>query len=275
MEETFPFPKERETEILLTGATYGENVEIGHGAVIGKNVIIGEGTKIGAYVTINGWTTIGNNCIIHPHVSIASEPHKNKHGEKGSVIVGDNTQIREFVTINGSIGTDSKTQIGSHCLLSAYSHIDPNCIVGNYVVMSNAVNLAAHVEVEDRAVIGGLTIIHQFTKIGKNAMVGGASKVIQDVPPFTMVNGNPAKAFGINTIGMKRVGINENKRRTLKNAYKILYLSGLGYSRALEVMEEQLILCEELEYFMNFLRGNRKEICRVAHKSKTSLKQVN
>jgi len=270
VEATLTFSKECETEMLLTGVTYGENVEIGHGAVIGKNVIIGAGTKIGAYATIDGWTTIGNNCIIHPHVSIAAESHKNKHDVKSSVIIGDNTQVREFVTINGSSGRDQETRIGSHCLLSAYSHVDPNCSIGNHVVMSNAVHLAAHVEVEDRAVVGGLTMVHEFTRIGRNAMVGGASKVIQDVPPFIMVNGNPAKAFGINTIGMRRIGISENIRRTLKNAYKILYLSGLCYSRALEVMEQQLGLCEELEYFMAFLRGNKREICKVAHKAKTS-----
>lgn len=146
MEKEFIFPKVHKAAIICPGAKLGENVEIGPGTIIGKNVIIREGTKIGAYTVIDGWTTIGTNCVIHSQVSIGSEPPNSKFtDEQGYVRIGDNTHIREFVTINRSNGIGQVTQIGSHCLLSAYSHVSPNCIIGNHVVMSNAEIGRAHV----------------------------------------------------------------------------------------------------------------------------------
>ncbi|HWR08037.1 acyl-ACP--UDP-N-acetylglucosamine O-acyltransferase [Sporomusa sp.] len=273
MEETMSF----QAQCLSVNTTSKKSIVIGPGAIIGKDVVIGEGTKIGAHAMIAGRTIIGNNCIIHPHAAIAAGPFDSQHAKENLVIIGDNTQIREFVTINGSTEKGLKTQIGSHCLISAYSQIDSNCIIGDFVVLSNAVKLAAHAEVENRAVIGGLAIIHPFIKIGRSAMIGGISKIIHDVPPFILVNGNPAQAFGINLIGMRRAGISENKRRIIKKAYKILYLPGLSVASALEVMEEQLVLCEELKYFMDFLRSNNREICGKgkAYKSKLRSTQVN
>jgi UDP-N-acetylglucosamine acyltransferase len=276
MEKALAFPKVNKTAILCPGAMLGENVEIGHGTIIGKNVIIGDGTKIGAYAVIDGQTTIGKNCVIHSHASIGSESsNPNFKGQQGSVRIGDHTQIREFVTITKSIGIGQETQIGSHCLLSAYSHVSHNCIIGNSVIMSNAVNLAEYVTIEDRATIGGITTIHSYVKIGRGVMVGGISKVVENIPPFLMVSGNPVKAFGLNNIGMKRAGIIEKNRRILKKAYKILYFSGLELSHAIELLEQQPVLCEELECFMTFLRNNHGGICTVAHESKTNLKQAN
>lgn len=276
MEKTVAFPRVHEIATLCPGVTLGENVEIGPGTVIGKNVIIGDGTKIGAYAVIDGRTTIGKNCVIHSHASIGSEAQNQQCKDEPSyVTIGDNTQIREFVTINRSIGIGRETRIGSHCLLSAYSHVSHNCIIGDHVIMSNAVDLADHVRVEDRATIGGLTAIHHFVNIGRGVMVGGMSRVVQDIPPFLMVSGNPVKAFGLNNIGMKRAGIIEKNRRILKKAYKILYFSGLELSHALAVLEQQPVLCEELDCFTTFLRNNHGGICSVAHESKVRLKQVN
>lgn len=260
--------KLHETAVISPYAKLGKGVEIGSYAVVGDNVIIGDGTKIKAHAVIKGWTTIGKNCIIHSFVAIGTEPQDKKfRGEKSYVIIGDYTQIREFVTINRATGENQETRVGSNCLLLAYSHVAHNCIVGNHVTMSSAALLAGHVTVEDGVTIGGSAGVHQFVKIGRNAMVGGLSKVVKDVPPFITVDGNPAYAAGLNTIGMVRSGIDETTRRKLKKAYKILYRSGYTLPNALEAIEQQLPLCEELEHFKQFLRNGERGICRVAKHS--------
>lgn len=258
-----PIRKIHETAVIHPGARIGKEVEVGPYAVIGENVIIGDGTKIGAHTVIDGWTSIGKNCIIYPGASIGSDPQDLKfRGEKSYVFIGDNTLIREFATVNRATGEGEETRIGSHCMLQAYTHVAHNCIVGNHVVMSNAATLAGHVVVEDRAIIGGLSGVHQFVKIGRNAMVGGASKVVQDVVPFTIVDGHPAKVSGLNNVGLARAGISETARKNLKRAYKILYRSGLNMTQAIAVMEQELESCEETEHLLRFLRNAERGICR-------------
>ncbi|SFM12560.1 acyl-ACP--UDP-N-acetylglucosamine O-acyltransferase [Pelosinus propionicus] len=261
--------KIHETAVISPNAKLGKDVEIGPCAIIGNNVSIGDGTKIGANAVIDGWTNIGRNCRIHAGASIGSDPQDKKFiGEKGYVRIGDHTHIREFVTINRGIGKGRKTQIGSNCLLLAYSHVAHNCMIGNHVVMSNAVNLAGHVMVEDRVTIGGFARIHRFVKIGRNAMIGGFSKVVQDVPPYIMVDGNVAKIAGLNKIGMLRAGIEEATRKVMKRAYKLLYYSGLDTGQALEAMEQDLPKSEELESFTAFLRNSKSGICQRVSKQK-------
>lgn len=258
-----PIRKIHETAVIHPGARIGKDVEVGPYAVIGENVLIGDGTKIGAHVVIDGWTSIGKNCVLFPSASIGAEPQDLKfRGEKSYVFIGDNTKIREFATVNRATGEGEETRIGTNCLLMAYTHVAHNCVVGNHVVMSNAATLAGHVVVEDRAVVGGLAGVHQFVKIGRNAMVGGASKIVQDVPPFVIVDGNPARVAGLNNVGMARAGISELSRRNLKKAYKILYRSGLSLAQAIAVMEQELNSCEEVEHFLRFLRNAERGICR-------------
>lgn len=258
-----PIRKIHETAVIHPGARIGKDVEVGPYAVIGENVVIGDGTKIGAHVVIDGWTSIGKNCVIYPSASIGTEPQDLKfRGEKSYVFIGDNCKIREFATVNRATGEGEETRVGSGCLLMAYTHIAHNCVVGNNVVMSNAATLAGHVVVEDRAVIGGLAGVHQFVKIGRNAMIGGASKVVQDVPPFVIVDGHPAKVCGLNNVGLARAGISELSRRNLKKAYKILFRSGLILAQAIAVMEQELDSCEEVEHFLRFLRNAERGICR-------------
>jgi UDP-N-acetylglucosamine acyltransferase len=148
--------------------------------------------------------------------------------------------------------------------MMAYTHVAHNCIVGNNVIMSNVATLAGHVIVEDRAVIGGLTAVHQFTKIGRNCMCGGMSRISQDVPPFVIVAGNPAHVSGLNSVGISRAGISLEVRRELKKAYKILYNSGLSLPDAIATMEQELDSCEEIEHFMRFLRTVERGICRTS-----------
>lgn len=258
-----PIRKIHETAVVHPNARLGKDVEIGPYAVIGEHVLIGDGTRIGAHVVIDGWTSIGKNCVIFPSASIGTEPQDLKfRGEKSYVFIGDNTQVREFTTVNRATGEGEETRIGANCLLQAYAHVAHNCVIGNHVVMSSAAMLAGHVVVEDRAVIGGKAGVHQFVKIGRNAMVGGTSKVVQDVPPFVIVDGNPARVAGLNNVGIARAGVSDVARRNLKKGYKILYRSGLSLTQAIAVMEQELDSCEEIEHFLRFLRNAERGVCR-------------
>jgi len=255
-----------ETAIVADTAKIGKNVKIGPYSVIGPNVTIGDGTVIGPHVVVDGWTTIGNDCHLFQFCSVGEIPQDLKFaGEKSYVTIGDRTTIRECVTIHRATGEGEKTSIGTDCLLMATVHIAHNCVVGNHVIMSNAAMIAGHVRVEDRAVIGGMTGVHQFVKIGRNAMVGGFSRLTQDVVPYTIVNGIPARAIGLNSVGISRAGIPVESRRKLKQAYKILYRSGYNVSKAIEVIEQDIDSCEEIENFLRFLRNAERGICRGSH----------
>ena len=144
----------------------------------------------------------------------------------------------------------------------ALTHVAHNCVIGNHVIMSNLASLAGHAIVEDRAVIGGMTGVHQFVKIGRNAMVGGMSRLTQDVVPYTIVNGQPAKVVGLNSVGISRAGIKIESRRNLKQAYKILYRSGLRMQQAIAVIEQEVDSCEEVDHLLRFLRNAERGICR-------------
>ncbi|MDY2686247.1 MAG: acyl-ACP--UDP-N-acetylglucosamine O-acyltransferase [Selenomonadaceae bacterium] len=253
-----------DTAVVSPTARIGKNVEIGPYSVIGDNVEIGEGTHIGPHVVIQGWTSIGRDCRIFQGASIGEIPQDLKFkGEKSYTFIGDRTTIRECATVHRATGEGEETRIGNDCLLMAYTHVAHNCVVGNHVIMSNAAMIAGHVVVEDRAVIGGMAGVHQFVKIGRNAMVGGASKLVQDVVPFTIVDGRPAKAVGLNSVGLSRAGIPVEARRRIKQAYKILYRNGLSLSQAIAVIEQEVDSCEEIEHFLRFLRNAERGICRV------------
>ena len=258
-----PLRKIHETAVIYPGARLGRDVEVGPYSVIGENVFVGDGTKIGSHVVIEGWTTIGRECQIHHGACVGNAPQDLKFkGEKTFVYIGDNTVIREFVTINRATGEGEETRIGSNCLLMGTVHIAHNCVVGNNVVISNHAGLAGHVTVEDRAIISGLTGVHQFVKIGRNAMVGGASKVVQDVPPFVIADGRPARVCGLNSVGIARAGLSEDVRRNLKRAYRILFRSGLKLSEAITTMEQELDSSEPVDHLLRFLRNVNRGICR-------------
>ena len=258
-----PLRKIHETAVIYPGARLGRDVEVGPYSVIGENVFVGDGTKIGSHVVIEGWTTIGRECQIHHGACVGNAPQDLKFkGEKTFVYIGDNTIIREFVTINRATGEGEETRIGSNCLLMGTVHIAHNCVIGNNVVISNHAGLAGHVTVEDRAIISGLSGVHQFVKIGRNAMVGGASKVVQDVPPFVIADGRPARVCGLNSVGIARAGLSEDVRRNLKRAYRILFRSGLKLSEAITTMEQELDSSEPVDHLLRFLRNVNRGICR-------------
>ncbi len=214
-----------------------DGVTVAQGAIVGANVIIGEDTEIGPNSVIEGRTQIGKNNKIFPNVFIGLEPQDLKYkGAPTEVIIGDNNTFRECVTINKATDEGEKTIIGSNNLLMAYTHIGHNCELGNGIVLSNSVQVAGHVKVEDKAIIGGCLGIHQFVHIGYLAMVGGMTRVDRDVPPFCLAEGHPGRLRGLNRIGIKRSGLMENEEfdlKLLQSTWNLLFKSNDVISKSL------------------------------------------
>jgi UDP-N-acetylglucosamine acyltransferase len=255
--------KIHQTAIVSPRAVLGKNVEIGPYAIVGDNVEIGDNTIIGPHCVIEGWTRIGANNRIYAGAVVGNEPQDLKYkGEKSYLFIGDGNIIREYATI--SVGTQDgggETRLGNHNLIMSYVHVAHDCQIGNNVIISHGTGIGGHVIIEDSAVIGGLSGVHQFTKIGKMAMLGAHSMVTMDVPPFFMVDGNPAKVYGINIVGLRRNGIIPEVRAQIKHAFKILYRSNLNVTQAIEQMEQELTGVPEIDHLLRFLRGSQRGIC--------------
>ena len=229
------------TAIVHPAAELGENVEIGPYCIVGEHVSIGARTVLQAHVIVNGWTTIGEECLLYPFSTVGAASQDRKYmGERAYTRIGNRTVLREYVSIQRATGHDEVTAVGDDCLLLAYVHIAHNCILGNGVTMSNLAQLAGHVHVGDSVTIGGQTGVHQFTRIGRHAMVGGMSKCTKDVPPFFLVEGNPCEPYGLNSVGLRRAGFTVEERNEIKRFYKLLYNPKLNVSQATEAMREQV-----------------------------------
>ena len=252
------------TVIISPDAKLGANVEIGPYSVIGADVKIGKNTIIGPHVVIDDYTHIGEGCHIHQFCSIGAPPQDLKFGgEKTRVVIGNFNTIREFVTINRSTTADiGVTIIGDHNLIMAYCHVAHNCKLGDRIVMANGATLAGHVHVEDNAIIGGLTGIHQFSFIGAHCIIGGASAVVKDVPPYTMASGNHAKLFGLNLVGLKRRNFSEKTIKALKDAYRIIFRSNLLLEAALIKAQDEVEDVPEVRHFIKFIQGSKRGTCR-------------
>ena len=222
-----------------SNAELHDGVSIAQGAIVGPDVIIGEGTKIGSNAVVTGKTQIGRNNNVFPNVFIGLDPQDLKYkGAPTEVIIGDDNTFRECVTINKATNEGEKTIIGNNNLLMAYTHIGHNCELGNKIVLSNSVQVAGHVKVEDKAIIGGCLGIHQFVHIGYLAMIGGMTRVDRDVPPFCLAEGHPGRLRGLNRIGIKRSGLMENKDfdlKILQSTWNLLFKSNNVMSEALEI----------------------------------------
>ena len=234
-------------------------MSVGPYSVVGEHVTIGDGTAIGAHCVIDGRTTMGTDNQIFTGAVIGSIPQDLKYrGEETILVIGDRNKVREYVTINpGTEGGGGKTAIGSDCLLMAYAHVAHDCLLGDRVVLANSVALAGHITIEDRAVIGGLVGVHQFVRVGMLSIVGGCSRVIQDVPPYATCVGYPAKVYGLNTEGLRRAGMSEENRQALHHAFRILFHSKLSMSHALEQVAQELGGREsspELTHLLDFIR---------------------
>lgn len=252
------------TAIVSPHAHLEEGVEVGPHTIIGADVHIGKNTIIGPHVVVEDHTDIGEECRISQFSSLGGAPQDLKFkGEKTRLIIGNHNTIREFVTINRATSADiGMTVIGDHNLLMAYCHVAHNCKLGNRIVMANAATLAGHIHVEDYAIIGGLTGVHQFTRIGAHCIIGGASAVTKDVPPYIMVAGNHAKPYGLNLIGMKRRGFKEETIKALKEAYRLIYRSSLLLSGAIERIKNEFADTSEVRHFVDFIQKSERGIIR-------------
>ncbi len=253
------------TAIIHPQARLDEDVIVGPYTVVDRDVTIGAHTRIGAHCVVEGHTTIGQECEIFTGAVIGSIPQDLKYrGEKSLLIIGDRNKIREYVTINpGTAGGGGKTVIGSDCLLMAYAHVAHDCVLGDRVVIANSAALAGHITIEDRAIVGGLVGIHQFVRVGTLAMIGGCSRVVQDIPPYATCVGYPAKVFGLNREGLKRARIPSASLGCLHRAFRLLFHSQLSMSHALEqAASETSDDCPELEHLLDFIRQSKRGVCR-------------
>ena len=251
------------TAVVDPNAKIGENVKIGPYSVIGPEVTIGNGTTIESHVVIEGETIIGENNYIFSFASIGKDPQDLKFGgEKIRVVIGNNNKIREFVTIHRGTTDKYETRVGNDCLIMAYVHIAHDCIIGDHCVLANAATFAGHVEVEDWAVVGGLTAIHQFTRVGRHAMIGGCSAVTQDVVPYMLSEGNKARAVYINIVGLQRRGFSEEQIKTLREVYKIIFKKKLKLEEALHILENDYKDNEDVVKLVEFIRKSKRGIAR-------------
>lgn len=251
------------TAVIHPGAKIGAGCTIGPYCVIGEHVVLGYNCKLHSHVVIDGHTTLGDNNEIFPFASIGLKTQDLKW--KGGVtrtVIGDNNTFREYVTVNSATGDGEATIVGSNNHILAYCHIAHNVTLGNHVVMSNVATLAGHITVEDHVVIGGLAAVHQFCRLGKMAIIGGCSKVVQDVPPFMLADGNPAETRTINKIGMERNGVSEEAQTCLKHAYKLLFRDGLTTSNALARIESDLPQLPEIKHLVHFVRKSERGISK-------------
>jgi UDP-N-acetylglucosamine acyltransferase len=252
------------TAIVHPRAKIAPGVKIGAYSLIGENVQIGKDTVIESQVVLEGWSEIGERCHISPFVSIGAPPqHLRYRGEPTQVIIGNDNRIREFVTINrGTAEGGCKTVLGHGNFIMAYSHVAHDCKVGNQVIMANGSTLAGHIEVEDFAIVGGLVAIHQFVRVGRHAIIGGASAVPKDVPPYMVAAGNRARLFGLNLVGLKRHRFPEATMAALKQAYRILFRSHLTLTKAMEKVRAEVPDLPEIRHLLNFLKNSKRGVCR-------------
>lgn len=249
--------------VVSKKAKLADDCVIGHNTLIGDNVVIGSGTKIGAFCVIEGNTTIGNNCEIFTGAIIGSRPQDLKYkGEKSFLEIGDNNVIREYCTFNRGTGEGGRTIVGNCNLFMAYSHVAHDCKVGNECVIANNGTLAGHVTVEDKVIIGGLAGIHQFVRVGALSIIGGCSKAVQDVPPYSTCDGHPARVYGLNLLGLKRSGISKDSIQQLKHSFNILFNSRFALYHALQKIEEEKKKHSELLYLIDFIKNSQRGLTR-------------
>ena len=243
------------------GAQIGENVKIGPFCCVYNDTVIGDGTILENNVTIFPGARIGKNVHIFPGACIATTPQDLKFkGEYTTVEIGDNTQLHECVTVHRGTASKKVTKIGKNCLIMAYCHVAHDCNVGEGVIMSNSVQMAGEVVVDPYAVIGGGTLIHQFTHIGSYCMIQGGSGITKDIPPYAMVGRSPAKWMGLNTVGLRRRGFTTAQIINIQDIYRLVYSSGYNTTHACEHIEAEIPASPERDYVLTFIRNSDRGI---------------
>lgn len=251
------------TAIIHDGAQLGVDVEVGPYSIVGSNVRIGDRAKVMPQVFLDGHTSIGSDCTIFPFASIGSQTQDLKFkGGKTFVEIGEGTTLREYVTVNSGTAEGEVTRVGSRCHIMAYCHVAHGSKVGDRVIMANGASLSGDVLVEDDVVIGGMTGIHQFTRIGSYAMVGGMAKITQDVPPYMLVDGSPAGVHGINSVKLQRLNVPAETQSLIKKAFKVIYRDGLSTRQALEKIKAEFTMTPEIERLVKFIETSERGIIK-------------
>lgn len=249
------------TAVVDPTAELGEAVEIGPYAIIGPSVVIGTGTTVGPHTVIERGTMVGENCRISGHAYLGGDPQDEKYGgEPTRLWIGDRTVIREFVTCHRGSASTGETVVGQDCYLMAYAHVAHDCRVGDGAILVNGVNMGGHSEVGIQAIVGGMTGIHQFVRVGEYAIIGGCSRIPLDVSPFTKVVGNPARLYGLNTVGLRRHGFSEESRAALKRAYRLLFGAGLPMREACRRICDEVETTPEVERLIQFVLESRRGV---------------
>ncbi|HEY5909115.1 MAG TPA: acyl-ACP--UDP-N-acetylglucosamine O-acyltransferase [Verrucomicrobiae bacterium] len=251
------------TAIIDPRARIGAECEIGPYCVIGEHVELGDRCHLHSHVVVGGCTRLGCENEVYPFASIGLKTQDLKWtGGLTRVEIGDRNTFREGVTVHSATNDGGVTRIGSDNNLLAYAHVAHDCSLGNHIVMSNFAGLAGHVVVEDYAVLGGYVAVHQFCRVGKLSMVGGCSKLRQDMPPFMLADGSPAEVRMINKIGLQRVGISEEAQSALRNAHRFLFREGLTVSNALTRIEQELPPLPEVQHLVQFVRSSERGLSK-------------
>ncbi|MCC6814970.1 MAG: acyl-ACP--UDP-N-acetylglucosamine O-acyltransferase [Saprospiraceae bacterium] len=248
---------------ISPGAKIGTGTKIEPFVTINSDVIIGQNCWIGPYTTIMDGSRIGNNCKIFPGAVIGAIPQDLKYaGENSLLEIGDNTTVREFATLNRGTKATMTTKIGSNCLLMAYTHVAHDCVIGDQVILANNVNLAGHIIIEDYSILGGLTAVHQFVKIGSHAMIGGGSLVMKDVPPFAKAARDPLSYEGVNSVGLKRRGFSKDQIDRIHDIFRYLFIKHRNISKAILDIEKNLPDSEEKTRILHFIKQSQRGIMK-------------
>ncbi len=251
------------TAVIDPHAEIGENCTIGAYCVIGPNVKIGANNELRSHVSVAGPTTIGEGNLFYPYSSIGERTQDLKYEREPTYLtIGDGNTFREFCTINRASEPEGFTTIGNNNNFLAYSHVAHDCRIGNHVIFSNNGTVAGHVEVEDYVVIGGLSGVHQFCRIGQHSIIGGCTKIVQDVPPFMIADGNPAKVRSVNQVGLERKGVTADRIRLLREAYRLIYRSQINVKQAVERIRTELENSAEIQDLIAFISTSERGIVR-------------
>jgi len=252
------------TALIHPDARLADDVEVGAYSIIGERVEIGAGTSIGPHVVIGGHTRIGANNRIFQFCSLGEIPQDMKYaGEPTRLEIGDHNTIREFCTFNLGTAQDAGvTRVGNHNWIMAYVHLAHDCQIGNHTIFANNAQLAGHVQVDDYAILGGFTVVHQFCRIGAHVITGMGTILLQDIPPYVTASGNPAAPYGINSEGLKRRGFSSDAVLAIKRAYKTLYKSGLALDEAKDIILGQTAEQPELNALADFFSRSQRGIIR-------------
>ncbi|MFN7951927.1 MAG: acyl-ACP--UDP-N-acetylglucosamine O-acyltransferase [bacterium] len=251
------------TAIIAPQAKLAPDVSVGPYTVIGPDVEIGAGAILGPHAVVDGHTKLGAKVQVFQFASVGAPPQDLKYaGEPTRVEIGDGTILRESVTIHRGTATGGGlTRIGAQCLVMAYAHVAHDCVLGDRVILANGVQLAGHVEIESHAILGGLSAVHQFARIGTSAMLGGGTMASKDVVPFVHCSGNrDVQLHGINSLGLRRRGFSDERIRSLKAAYRILFRSGHRLSKAMQEVEANVEPTEDVQHLLRFIRESERGI---------------